>query len=569
MGFLKSEIGSGDHRAVLKALSRSLATIEFDLDGKILSANENFCRAMGYQAGEIVGRHHSMFVAPDYAASEDYRAFWAKLKRGEFDAREYKRFGKGGREIWIQATYNPVLNARGKPFKVVKLATDITAAKLKATEDEGRLAALSRVQAVIEFTTDGHILAANENTLKALGYGWDEIRGKHHRMFVEPAYGRSADYAAFWARLNRGEFIAAEFRRFGKGGREFWIEASYNPIFDMDGKVVRIVKFATDITERVMLMDRLGSAFKALASGDLNQRIEASSVPSLETLRTDYNHSLDMLRETLRKVDVSARSIQLAAAEIQSASDDLARRTERQAASVEETSAAIGEITETVRTSSQRADEAGELVRRARAGAERSGDIVRRAIDAMVQIEDGAQQVTRIIGVIDEIAFQTNLLALNAGVEAARAGEAGKGFAVVAQEVRELARRSADAAKEIKGLITTSGTQVKSGVALVDETGGSLRGIAEEVMAISEHVTAIVQASRGQASTLAEINGAIGGIDGDTQQNAAMVEESTAVCHKLNDQASELLDLLSGFQFEAGARPSPAASFGGTRRRAA
>jgi methyl-accepting chemotaxis protein len=214
----KNLMSGANSDAVLAAMNKSLAMIEFDPAGNILGANGNFLAAMGYEAKELAGQHHRMFVDPAYARSAEYTAFWERLGKGTFDAGEYKRFGKGGREVWIQATYNPVLSASGKVLKVVKFATDITAAKMRTAEDAGKLAAISRAQAVIEFTVDGEILTANENFLATLGYELAEVKGRHHRMFVDPAYGQSVDYAEFWKRLRAGEFIAEEFKRFGKGG---------------------------------------------------------------------------------------------------------------------------------------------------------------------------------------------------------------------------------------------------------------------------------------------------------------------------------------------------------------
>ncbi|AYM12488.1 PAS domain S-box protein [Agrobacterium tumefaciens] len=535
--------------AVLAALSKSQAIIEFDMAGKILAANENFCRALGYELAEIVGRHHSMFVEPEVVSSQDYKAFWSKLSAGQFDQRQYKRIGKGGREVWIEASYNPVYR-RGKPVKVVKIATDITERKLKAAEDAGKIDALSRAQAIIEFSPNGEVLAANENFLAALGYSLAEVQGRHHSMFCEPAYTQSPQYAQFWKRLAGGDLVADEFMRLGKGGRKVFIQASYNPIFDLSGKVFKVVKFATDVTGRVENVEKLAQSLTNLADGDLSQSIDKPFIPSLERLRSDFNAASKKLKKAMTLVSENAGAISSGSNEIRSAADDLARRTEQQAASIEETAAALEEITTTVNDSSRRAEEAGKIVGRARDHAEHSGQVVRDAISAMDQIEKSSREISNIIGVIDEIAFQTNLLALNAGVEAARAGEAGKGFAVVAQEVRELAQRSATAAKEIKSLINASGTQVENGVGLVTKAGSALQEIAEQVRDINTNVVAIVDAAREQSTALAEINQAVNTVDQGTQQNAAMVEEQTAASHSLAREAAALFELLGQFRFD-------------------
>jgi methyl-accepting chemotaxis protein len=230
------------------AINRSQAVIEFKLDGTIVTANENFLTAMGYRLEEIKGKHHGMFVDPAEREGRDYREFWTRLNRGEFQAAQYKRFGKGGKEIWIQASYNPILDASGEPVGVIKFATDITAQKIRSMEDAGKIAAMNRAQAVIEFNMDGTIVTANENFLGAMGYSLAEIQGKHHSMFVLPAERDGTAYREFWAKLNRGQFDAAEYKRVGKGAKEIWILATYNPILDDAGKPFKVVKFATDVT---------------------------------------------------------------------------------------------------------------------------------------------------------------------------------------------------------------------------------------------------------------------------------------------------------------------------------
>ncbi|MGO6669874.1 methyl-accepting chemotaxis protein [Rhizobium ruizarguesonis] len=538
---------SYDSKYILNAISKSQAIIEFDLKGNILKANENFCNALGYRLDEVVGKHHSMFCEPAYTATPEYRAFWARLGRGEYDAGAYKRLAKGNSEIWIQASYNPVFKG-GKPFKVVKFAADITAAKKQAVEDSGKLQAISRSQAVIEFTPKGEILTANENFCKAMGYSLAEITGKHHSIFCDPAYVSTENYSNFWRRLASGEFIANEFVRFGKDGREIWIQAAYNPIVDADGKVYKVVKFATDVTQRMSAISLLGGALRQLSEGDLTRTLDTPFVPSMEQLRHDFNTAIKGLAETMKTIGENASAIAVGSREIGASADSFSKRTEQQAASVEETAAALEEITTTVNDSSRRADEAGRLVAMTKQGAEQSGVVVSNAVAAMGQIEQSSREITNIISVIDDIAFQTNLLALNAGVEAARAGETGKGFAVVAQEVRELAQRSAKAAKEIKALINTSGEHVRNGVGLVGRTGKALEEIVAQVGDIDGNVVAIVEASREQATGLKEINQAVNTLDQATQQNAAMVEESTAASHSLAKEAETLRVLLTRFR---------------------
>ena len=561
---------STDTGRIFDAISRSQAVIQFDPTGHILTANENFCQAVGYGLKEIVGQHHRMFCDPAYAASAEYRDFWLRLAKGEYDSNSYKRYGKGGKEIWIQASYNPVLKG-GKVHKVIKFATDITAAKMRAAEDASKLDAISRSQAVIEFTPTGEILDANENFCATVGYQLAEIKGKHHSMFCDPDYARSAEYAGFWKSLAEGHFNSNEFVRYGKGGREIWIQAAYNPIRDLNGKVCKVVKFATDVSERMSAINTLGAGLKALSDGDLTQNLPTPFVPSMETVRRDFNDAVVRLHDAMNAVGGNANTIAAGAREIRSAADDLARRTEKQAASVEETAAALDEITTTVADSSRRAEEAGSLVARTKAGAEQSGLVVTKAIGAMDQIENSSREISNIIGVIDDIAFQTNLLALNAGVEAARAGEAGKGFAVVAQEVRELAQRSASAAKDIKSLITASGEHVKNGVSLVAETGKALEQILSQVQEVNLNVVAIVEAAREQSTGLREINQSVNAMDQATQQNAAMVEESTAASHTMAREAEALHALLRQFQLRnsGGSRATSPAAYGEAARPAA
>ncbi len=286
-----SKMASLDAQGKITAIDRAQAVIEFNLDGNIITANENFLATVGYALPEIQGRHHSMFVEPQERDGNAYRDFWARLGRGEYQAAEYKRVGKGGKEIWILATYNPILNDVGKPFKVVKFATDVTQQKLKAADSDGQMQAIRKSQAVIEFRMDGTIITANQNFLDTLGYLLDEIRDRHHSMFVDPMERSAAAYGEFWASLNRGVYQAAEYRRIGKGGREVWIQASYNPIFDLNGKPFKVVKYATDITVQAMARmkaERARSLIESVAAGseEMNASIREISETMVKSRQT-------------------------------------------------------------------------------------------------------------------------------------------------------------------------------------------------------------------------------------------------------------------------------------------
>lgn len=654
----------------IAAINKSQAVIEFNMDGTIIDANQNFLTTLGYTLLEIKGKHHSMFVSSSYRDSADYHEFWAKLNRNEYQAAEYLRFGKNNKEVWIQASYNPILDSQGKPFKVVKYATDITQAKnasieaarlklaldtctanmmvadnnfnitylngavikfLKEAESDiqkelprfnvanligsnidifhknpdhqrsmlaklsdsfrtsiqvggrsfnlvanpifginkerigttvewqdgtavGLTDALNRSQAIIEFLTDGTIVTANANFLSVVGYTLDEIKGKHHSMFVTQELRGSVEYKKFWDDLNRGEAQTGEFKRIAKAGNEVWINAAYNPIMDLRGKVVRVIKTAADVTKMVTTrtenergIQESVRVLTGMAEGNLTEKMNLDYKGDFADIKKAVNATVDKLYGMVKNIIESAKSVNSAATEISSGSTDLSQRTEEQASSLEETAASMEQITGTVKQNSQNAVNASDLSSKANLVAGEGGKVVDDAVLAMASIEKSSQKISDIIGVIDEIAFQTNLLALNAAVEAARAGDAGKGFAVVASEVRSLAGRSASASKEIKTLINESAQQVKTGATLVNKAGESLKNIVASVQQVSNIVTEIAAASREQATGIDEINAAITQMDEVTQQNAALVEENTAAATSMVDQANELEKLMSFF----------------------
>ncbi len=529
-----------DEHATLAAFSRSQAIIEFSMDGLILTANENFLAVLGYDLSEVVGQHHRMFVAPAYAESREYRQFWDSLRSGQFAAAEYCRYGKGGKEVWIQASYNPILGEDGKPFKVVKIASDVTAQKHAASDAQGQLAAIGKAQAIIEFTLEGQILTANQNFCSALGYSLDEIKGRHHRMFVDSAYATSGEYRDFWDRLAHGEYQAAEYKRIGKGGKEIWIQASYNPIFDPNGVPYKVVKFATDVTARKAATNLLGLQLGRVADGDLTALIDQSFEGELDTVRIAFNETVSKFASIVSQLRGTSSALKTATGEILSGANDLAERTTKQAAIVEETSAAMEQLSSTVTENAKRAVSATAAAADVSHTAEEAGAVIARANDAMERISASSTKISDIIGMIDDIAFQTNLLALNASVEAARAGDAGKGFAVVAVEVRRLAQSAAAASTEVKALIEQSAGEVSAGSRLVNDAtqkvGSMLDGIRHSASLIDE----ISQASQEQASTLAEVSTAVRQIDEMTQHNAALVEETNAAIEQTEGQANEL-----------------------------
>ncbi|CUS31485.1 methyl-accepting chemotaxis protein [Candidatus Nitrospira nitrificans] len=540
---------------ITTAISKSRAVIEFNLDGTVITANDNFLQCLGYGLDEIKGRHHRMFCDPVHVNSGEYADFWQKLGRGEYVAGVYPRLRKDGKEVWLQTSYNPILDANGRTYKVIEHATDITAQKLAALESEGLLKAVDRGQAAIEFNMDGTVRNANGLFLNLLGYGLNEVKGQHHRMFCDPVFTSSAEYTEFWKKLNNGEFHDGVYRRFGKGNKEVWIQATYNPIFDLKGKPYKVVKFATDITAQktgAMEMERLVQEAQGvlgrLASNDLTQNMTETYVGDLEKIKVSINAVVHNLNKTIISVRDAVDAVSSGSEQITKGSEDLSQRTSEQASALEETSASMEEMTSTVKQNADNAKQANQLAIAARDTADKGGAVTKKAVEAMGEINQSSKKIADIITVIDEIAFQTNLLALNAAVEAARAGEHGRGFAVVAAEVRNLAQRSATAAKEIKGLINESIQRVTDGSELVHQSGKTLEEIVTSVKRVTDIIAEISAASQEQASGIDEVNKAIVSMDGTTQQNAALVEETTSAAQSMKEQARELMRQVEVFK---------------------
>lgn len=424
------------------------------------------------------------------------------------------------------------------------------------TYDEALLQMIDRTQAVIHFNPDSTILTANENFLAAMGYTLEEISGSKHAMFVDEAYRQTDEYAAFWDALRNGETFSQRFPRRKKNGDTIWIQATYAPVFDEDGTVTRVIKVATDVTARQLAIDDLIVGLTALQRGDLTHRVPVSSAQGMERVAEGFNAAIEQVAELVSDMRSTAMGLTETAADLTSSTSDLSSRAETQAATLEQTAAAVEELTTSANSAAQSAKETNGVATKTRDAAEDSRQVVDSVTEAMARIAASSDKIGQILVVIDDIAFQTNLLALNAGVEAARAGEAGRGFAVVAAEVRGLAQRSSDSAREIKSLITESSENVSLGVDLVNKAGSELSRIFEAVGTITGNMREISNSLTEQSTTLSEINTAVAQLDSVTQTNASVANSTADIGRSLNEYAETMLQAISNFRTEAeGAAP--------------
>jgi len=537
MAFWRRESETERAAAQAEAINRSQAVIEFNLDGTVITANQNFLDAMGYTLSEITGKHHSMFVEPETRDSAGYRAFWAGLNRGEFQAAEFKRIGKGGREVWIQASYNPIMDRHGKPVKIIKFATDITERKIRSMEDAGKIAAILRAQAVVEFKLDGTIMTANDKFLNAFGYSLTEIEGKNHSMFVDPATRGSVEYREFWARLNRGEYQSAEYKRLGKGGKEVWILASYNPILDERGKPLKVVKFATDVTE-----DKLRTAdFEGqIAAIGKSQAVIEFGMDG--TILTANDNFLNALGYSLAEVKGKHHSMFVEPSEREGAPyrEFWARLQRGQYVAAEFRRLGKGGREVWIQASynpildlngkpfkvvkyatdttaqviaRRKSENVRNMMEAVAAGADDLKVSVRHISDAMMksrdtasaavgQVDNADRQAQRltaaanamggIVELIGSITGQINLLALNATIESARAGEAGRGFAVVASEVKNLANQAKQATDRI-------GSEIENLNVISGDVVSALKVIKDAIESVSEYATSTAASIKEQS----------------------------------------------------------------------
>ncbi|MEW5699758.1 methyl-accepting chemotaxis protein [Pseudomonas synxantha] len=391
----KKTINALQHRiaqqaSLLDAIERSMAVIEFDLQGNVLRANDNFLKTMGYRAEQILGQPHRMFCPPAFARSAEYNQLWTHLRNGQFQSATFERVGANGASVWLEASYNPVRDEAGRVIKVVKYAMDVTPRLQAESEANAKLAAIDRAMAMIEFNLDGTIISANANFLQRMGYSLAQIQGKHHRLFCKPELANSAAYSEFWKRLNQGELFNGQFERLDKNGQVVWLEASYNPVYDASGRLCKVVKFASDVTARV------------------------------QQHATDAQSAAQAYHLSLNTQEMAEKGAEV----------------------IQKTASGMRDIAQDIDTSSQ----------------------------LIAKLGERSQQITTIVNTIRGIADQTNLLALNAAIEAARAGEQGRGFAVVADEVRQLAARTSGSTAQISGMIAMIQDETRQAIDSMDAT---------------------------------------------------------------------------------------------------
>lgn len=490
------KIRKADNEGQIAAINKAQAVIHFDLDGRITDANENFLNAMEYTLDEIKGRHHGLFVDEEYRQSDDYKHFWEKLNRGEFHAGEFKRFGKNGKEVWIQASYNPIFDEKGHVFKIVKFATDVTERKMRMADINGQMDAVNKAQAVIHFNLDGTIIDANENFLKTLGYTLPEVKGQHHSMFVDADYAKSPEYKEFWEKLNAGTYHSAEYKRFGKNGKEVWIQATYNPILDLNDNPFKVVKYATDITQ-------------AVKNRQQKEAVQQEIARELAGIAT-------AMHNTTERATTAA-----------GASDETNANVQTIAAAVEELDATINSLAESMTLSNKTSDKAYECTNK-------GGEATKRLLET-------ADSMTGISEMIQGIASQINLLALNATIESARAGEAGRGFAVVANEVKNLALQAATATEQIAKEIEDVQNVSKE----VDESFTSIKSSLEEVRSFVVSSTSAVEeqsaATREMTGSMQSAAKSVSDINNNITEIASAAEQANAATKKVEEMSKAIV----------------------------
>lgn len=544
------------------AINRVMAVIEFDLQGRILTANQNFLQLMGYRLDELVGQHHRLFVDAQTAASSDYHQFWQRLNNGECLADRYPRVTKSGRCVWIEASYNPVFDKHNRPVKIVKFATNITSRVEAEFDAKGRLDAINRAMAVIEFDLEGKILAVNDNFLQVMGYSRQEVVGHHHRMFVESSYAQSSEYPRFWNRLARGEYFARTYKRVAKGGRIVWIEATYNPIFGSDGKPVKVVKYAMDVSANPntrLLKNVVQDAvdlLEAVAKGDLTRDFRQEYrdyeltmfYPLVLQLQAAIQQMLQSLQSSVGEASKVSHTVRDVAQSVSGNAEQLRLGMQSQLSALQTMASQMQAMNHSVQTNTQTSQEVAVMARNMQQQTKEGMSVMQQTINAMQAMSASSTQIVDIVAMIDAISFQTNLLALNAAVEAARAGEHGRGFAVVAGEVRELANKSANAAKDIRQLIGDSLARIQTGTRLADQSGDMLDAINHHITQVAEKVDQIAQSSTVQSDVIQQVSYSVNQVERITEANNEQVRSANAAAESLSKEADTLHSNMSYFK---------------------
>lgn len=579
-----------DNRGIVDALNRSYAVISFDMEGRILEANDNFLSVFNYERDEIIGKHHRVLVDKEESSSSRYDAFWANLNKGNFSTGVVKRIGKHGNEIWLQCTYNPILDKTGKPVKVIKFASDITNEMHKNVDLNGQIEAIRKSQAVITFSMDGRIEEANDLFLEATGYRLEEIKGKHHSMFLNPEEVNSAEYKQLWSDLNSGKFIKGKFKRLNKAGEVIWLQATYNPILDLNGKPSKVVKFANNITEEVHQAEEIRriheqEALRALeenaskqiqnqviilsevleraANGDLTAEVPIKGDDAMGKIGlaiedllhnmcanlSTMSHNSQLLAAASEELNVVGNQMSDNAAQTHSKSIVVSDVANQVSANLEEVVVNCEQLHESIRDISKNAAEAASVANQAVTAADKANGTI-------MKLGDSSVEIGNIVKVITSIAQQTNLLALNATIEAARAGEAGRGFAVVANEVKELAKETARATEDISRKVeiiqqdTSSATmaigEISSIIRLINDTQNMIASAVEEQSATTSSISSTVSvASKGGAdivSNMAQVTEA-------AQFTASGAGDSQKAAEELSKMANEMEKLVAQFKF--------------------
>ncbi len=556
------KIKNADYEGQLNAINRLQGVIEFDLTGKILKVNDNFAKVTGYSEKEIVGNHHSMFVDAAYKSSSEYKAFWEKLSRGEPGDGIFKRTGKGGKEIWLQATYNPIFDANNKPYKVVKYATDITERynKDRAVEENSTEAMLikntldSASTNMMMADNDGFIRYMNHSTAKLMQDAQVEMRKAIPNFDANKIIGQNFDifHKSPSHQRNLLAMLKQPYENIVPVGNMFF-KLKASPIFTADGTRNGTALEWIDVTQERKVEIEISELLDATNHGDLTLRLALENKTGVtEVICKGINNLMDNFTNVMLQIKEAGETINTAAGEISSGNTDLSSRTEQQASSLEETASSMEELASTVKQNAENAKQANQLAASASSVAVKGGEVVGQVVATMSSINESAKKIEDIISVIDGIAFQTNILALNAAVEAARAGEQGRGFAVVAGEVRNLAQRSASAAKEIKELITDSVSKTAEGTVQVENAGKTMQEIVSSVQRVTDIMGEIAAASSEQSAGIDQVNNAITSMDEVTQQNAALVEEAAAAAESLVEQAVTLMDTVNEFKLNGG-----------------